>query len=31
MVAMLQRAGFPAARRIQLSAGITQLLTGVRA
>jgi len=31
MVAMLRRAGFPAARRIQLSAGITQLFTGVRA
>lgn len=30
MVAMLRRAGFPAARRLQLSGGITQLLTGVR-
>jgi demethylmenaquinone methyltransferase/2-methoxy-6-polyprenyl-1,4-benzoquinol methylase len=31
MVAMLRRAGFPAARRLQLSGGITQLFTGVRA
>jgi demethylmenaquinone methyltransferase/2-methoxy-6-polyprenyl-1,4-benzoquinol methylase len=30
MVAMLRRAGFPAARRLQLSGGITQLLAGVR-
>jgi demethylmenaquinone methyltransferase/2-methoxy-6-polyprenyl-1,4-benzoquinol methylase len=31
MLAMLRRAGFPSARRLQLSGGITQLLTGVRA
>ena len=31
MVAMLRRAGFPSARRLQLSAGITQLFVGVRA
>jgi hypothetical protein len=31
MLAMLTRAGFPSARRLQLSGGITQLLTGVRA
>jgi demethylmenaquinone methyltransferase/2-methoxy-6-polyprenyl-1,4-benzoquinol methylase len=31
MVAMLHEAGFPSARRIQLSGGITQLLVGVRA
>jgi demethylmenaquinone methyltransferase/2-methoxy-6-polyprenyl-1,4-benzoquinol methylase len=31
MLAMLRRAGFPAARRLQLSGGITQLFTGVRA
>jgi hypothetical protein len=28
---MLRAAGFPSARRIQLSGGITQLLVGVRA
>jgi hypothetical protein len=28
---MLRGAGFPAARRLQLSGGITQLFTGVRA
>ena len=31
MLAMLRGAGFPSARRLQLSGGITQLLTGVRA
>jgi demethylmenaquinone methyltransferase/2-methoxy-6-polyprenyl-1,4-benzoquinol methylase len=31
MLAMLRAAGFPSARRIQLSGGITQLLVGVRA
>ncbi len=31
MLAMLRAAGFPSARRLQLSGGITQLLTGVRA
>ena len=31
MLAMLRRAGFPAVRRLQLSAGITQLFVGVRA
>jgi len=31
MLAMLRGAGFPAARRLQLSGGITQLFTGVRA
>ena len=31
MMAMLRRAGFPAARRLQLSGGITQLFVGVRA
>jgi demethylmenaquinone methyltransferase/2-methoxy-6-polyprenyl-1,4-benzoquinol methylase len=31
MLAMLHAAGFPSARRIQLSGGITQLLVGVRA
>jgi demethylmenaquinone methyltransferase/2-methoxy-6-polyprenyl-1,4-benzoquinol methylase len=31
MLAMLHVAGFPSARRIQLSGGITQLLVGVRA
>jgi len=31
MLAMLRAAGFPAARRLQLSGGITQLFTGVRA
>jgi demethylmenaquinone methyltransferase/2-methoxy-6-polyprenyl-1,4-benzoquinol methylase len=30
MLAMLREAGFPSARRIQLSGGITQLLVGVR-
>jgi len=31
MLAMLREAGFPSARRIQLSGGITQLFVGVRA
>ena len=31
MLAMLRAAGFPSARRLQLSGGITQLLVGVRA
>ena len=31
MLAMLRAAGFPAARRLQLSGGITQLFVGVRA
>jgi demethylmenaquinone methyltransferase / 2-methoxy-6-polyprenyl-1,4-benzoquinol methylase len=31
MLGMLWTAGFPSARRIQLSGGIAQLLTGVRA
>ena len=31
MLAMLRAAGFPGARRLQLSSGITQLFTGVRA
>jgi len=31
MLGMLRTAGFPSARRIQLSGGIAQLLTGVRA
>ena len=31
MLATLRGAGFPAARRIQLSGGITQLFAGVRA
>lgn len=31
MLAMLRDAGFPSARRLQLSGGITQLLVGVRA
>jgi demethylmenaquinone methyltransferase/2-methoxy-6-polyprenyl-1,4-benzoquinol methylase len=31
MLAMLRRAGFPSARRLQLSGGITQLFAGVRA
>jgi len=31
MLAMLRGAGFPAARRLQFSGGITQLFTGVRA
>jgi demethylmenaquinone methyltransferase/2-methoxy-6-polyprenyl-1,4-benzoquinol methylase len=31
MLAMLREAGFPAARRLQLSGGITQLVVGVRA
>lgn len=31
MLAMLRAAGFPGARRLQLSGGITQLLVGVRA
>jgi len=31
MLAMLRAAGFPSARRIQLSGGITQLFVGVRA
>lgn len=31
MLAMLRTAGFPSARRLQLSGGITQLLVGVRA
>jgi demethylmenaquinone methyltransferase/2-methoxy-6-polyprenyl-1,4-benzoquinol methylase len=31
MVRMLREAGFPSARRIALSGGVTQLLTGVRA
>ena len=31
MLAMLRGAGFPAARRLQLSGGITQLFSGVRA
>ena len=31
MLALLNAAGFPSARRIQLSGGITQLLVGVRA
>ena len=31
MLAMLHAAGFPSARRLQLSGGITQLLVGVRA
>lgn len=31
MVAMLARAGFPGAKRLQLSGGITQLLVGTRA
>ena len=31
MLAMLRAAGFPSARRLQLSGGITQVLVGVRA
>jgi len=31
MLAMLRAAGFPSARRIQLSGGIAQVLAGVRA
>jgi demethylmenaquinone methyltransferase/2-methoxy-6-polyprenyl-1,4-benzoquinol methylase len=31
LLAMLREAGFPSARRIELSGGVTQLLTGVRA
>jgi demethylmenaquinone methyltransferase/2-methoxy-6-polyprenyl-1,4-benzoquinol methylase len=31
MLATLRAAGFPSARRLQLSGGITQLLVGVRA
>jgi len=31
MLAMLRAAGFPAARRLEMSGGITQLFTGVRA
>jgi demethylmenaquinone methyltransferase/2-methoxy-6-polyprenyl-1,4-benzoquinol methylase len=31
MLAMLRASGFPSARRLQLSGGITQLLVGVRA
>jgi demethylmenaquinone methyltransferase/2-methoxy-6-polyprenyl-1,4-benzoquinol methylase len=31
MLAMLRGAGFPSARRLQLSGGITQLFAGVRA
>jgi len=31
MLAMLRGAGFPAARRLQLSGGVTQLFAGVRA
>ena len=31
MLAMLRAAGFPAARRLPLSGGVTQLLVGVRA
>jgi demethylmenaquinone methyltransferase/2-methoxy-6-polyprenyl-1,4-benzoquinol methylase len=31
MLAMLRSAGFPSARRLQLSGGITQLMVGVRA
>jgi len=31
IVAMLRRAGFPSIRRLQLSAGITQLFVGIRA
>jgi len=31
MLATLRGAGFPAARRLQLSGGVTQLFAGVRA